>query len=282
MKSCKLYVPTKENAMKSITICMVNICIMIGLFACNSKKAEIKEEQIVVNPTEIQHNSKDKDSLSNSIQGNISLNQIATNPNSVILTGLASHRLITIYKSKVKSSVKKETNTYARSSYNYGDSQEENDSPEHYMPGIDILVGYNLLNIAHYDLQTEKMSFLFDHPVLIKTLYYPSFVQDSLNKKPINRNYYLVSVYDEDTNKDTLINKKDLRHFYHFDESNSKKTLLIPADYSVLRSQYDAQNDVMYIFARQDANKNGAIESKEEMHIFWISLKEPTAAKKLY
>lgn len=278
MKSCKLYVPTKENAMKSITICILNFCIMLLLFACNSKKAEVKEEQIVVNPTE---NQNTKDSTLNSIQGNVSLSQIATNPNSVILTGLANHRLVTIYKSKVRNGVPKETHTYSRSYY-YGDKQEEYDSPEHYMPGIDILVGYNLLNIAHYDLQTEKTSFLFDHPVLIKTLYYPCFEQDSLNKKPINRNYYMVSVYDEDTNKDTLINKKDLRHLYHFDENNSKKTLLIPADYSVIRSQYDSQNDVMYLFARQDANKNGLIESKEEMHIFGISLKEPTAAKKLY
>jgi hypothetical protein len=150
------------------------------------------------------------------------------------------------------------------------------------MPGIDILYGYNLLNVAHYDLKTEKLNFLFDQPALIKTLYYPSSERDSLNGKPIIRNYYMVSVYDQDTNKDTLINKKDLRRLYLFNESSVTKTQLIPSDYSVIRSQYDAQNDVMYFFAKQDTNKNGVAESKEPIHIFWIRLNAPAAAKRLY
>ena len=104
--------------------------------------------------------------------------------------------------------------------------------------------------------------------MLIKTLYYPSFKQDSLHKKPLTRNYYLVSVYDEDTNKDTLINKGDLRRFYYIDENNSQKARLIPADYSVIRAQYDSQNDMMYLFAKPDMNKNGSVENNEPMNVF--------------
>lgn len=150
------------------------------------------------------------------------------------------------------------------------------------MPGFDIIYGYYLLNIAHYDMKSEKLNYLFEHPVLIKTLYYPSFNQDSLNKKPINRDFYLVSVYDKDTNKDTMINRKDLRRFYLFDAGTRVKTQLVPDDYSVERSQYDPQNDVMYLFARQDVDKNGTIEEKEPLHVFWISLKAPAKAKLLY
>lgn len=57
---------------------------------------------------------------------------------------------------------------------------------------------------------------------------------------------------------------------------------MIPADYSVMRSQYDSQNDIMYLFARQDADKNGKVDTKEPTHIFWFSLKTPQQAKRLY
>ncbi|HEV8512150.1 MAG TPA: hypothetical protein VGQ59_02675 [Cyclobacteriaceae bacterium] len=150
------------------------------------------------------------------------------------------------------------------------------------MPGIDLIYGYNLLNIAHYNLTTEKLNFLFDHPVLVKSLYYPSFVQDSINKKPVSRNYYLVSVYDADTNADTLINKKDLRRLYYYNINCNEKIQLIPPAYSVVRSKYDPMNDVVYIFARQDENNNGKIEKEEPLHIFWFSLKQPAEAKRLY
>ena len=150
------------------------------------------------------------------------------------------------------------------------------------MPGIDILYGYYLLNIGHYGMKTGKLSYLFDHPVLIKTLYYPSFDKDSLDKKPINRDYYMVSVFDEDSNKDGFINNKDLRRLYYVNGDNTIKIQLIPSDYSVIRSQYDSQNDAMYVFASKDENKDGSRNKKEPIHVFWIDLKSPVAAKPLY
>jgi hypothetical protein len=243
---------------------------------CSFQKKEAKEEQIrIESPTE----AKPDSSQVNSIQGNMAPGQLPTTPQEVLLTGLDDHRLVTIYKGRHVSTTKTYTTdyTYSRRSYDY-----ESDREEHYMPGLDLLYGYNLLNIAHYDLKTEKMNLLFEQPVLIKSLYYPSFVQDSLYKKPITRNYYLVSVYDADTNQDTLLNRGDLRRFYYFDATATKKIPLLPADYSAVRSQYDPKNDVMYIFARQDANHDGATKPDEPLHIFWMSLKTPQAAKRLY
>ncbi len=247
------------------------------LVSCWSEKKEQKEEQIRINDTEI--SEAGTDSLLNSVQGNSSMQQLPTVPNAVILTGLPEHRLVTVYKEKPEPKAERKSE-YSSYSSDYGG--EESDRMEHFMPGIDILYGYNLLNIAHYDLKTEKLKYLFNKPALIKTLYYPSFVQDSLDKKPITRNYYMVSVYDQDTNKDTLINKKDLRRLYLFDASSEVKTQLVPSDYSVVRSQYDSKNDVMYIFARKDMNNNGTADKKEPMHIFWILLKTPAPAKRLY
>jgi hypothetical protein len=177
------------------------------------------------------------------------------------------------------------TNSQSREDYYYSSNDYENSESERvefFMPGIDLIYGYNLLNIAHYDLTTEKLNFLFEHPVLVKSLYYPSFVQDSLDNKPINRNYYLVSVYDSDTNTDTLINKHDLRRFYYFNAGCSERIQLVPPDYSVVRSQYDRANDLMFLFSRHDENKNGTIDKNEPLHVFWFSLNTPAKAKRLY
>lgn len=244
--------------------------------SCFNKKEKQVEEQISAN--EVDNDKPLNDSTLNSVSGNLTMKQISTYPNDVILTGLNNHRLVSIYKSRKKSN----SRHTILSDVSYDSEETGEETYEHFMPGIDILFGYNLLNIAHYGLKTEKGNFLFGHPVLIKTLYYPSFTQDSLDKKPINRDYYLISVYDEDTNKDTLINKKDLRRFYQFDSTGVNRLQIIPKDYSVVKSQYDPKNDAMYIFARHDENKNGTQDDSEPIHVFWFNLKAPAKAKLLY
>ncbi len=260
------------------TLIIVSIIILTA--SCSNKRTDVKDEQIVAVTTTDEGMI---DSASNSINGNAAMNQIPTIPSNVILTGLVNHRLVSIYKQRQQPSntnivddVRNKVSSYSE----YVGS--DNEAYTHFMPGIDILYGYKLLNISHYDFLTEKQNLFFKKPVLIKTLYCPSFEQDSINKIPVNRNYYLVSVYDEDTNKDTVINRKDLRRFYHFDETAFIKTALLPANYSVQRSQYDYGKDLMYLFAKLDANKNGLIDKTEPLHVFWIDLKNPQKAKRLY
>lgn len=263
-----------------LSLKMVPLLLLLSLFhfACSPKKGGEKDEQLRINLAD----TVVVDTTSgNSIKGNLSLSQLKTVPNKVILTGMPQHRLVTVYKVPPKQA-HKEIERYSSYSDSYYRDYDSEDYQTHFMPGIDLQYGYNLVNIAHYDLLTEKMNYLFDHPVLIKSLYYPSFEQDSLHDKPINRNYYLVSVYDTDTNADTLINRRDLRRLYHFNASASEKTQLIPADYSVVRSQYDSPNDVMYIYARQDINKNGLADKDEPVHVFWIRLAEPAPARRMY
>lgn len=252
----------------------LGIALLVG--SCSKEEKKMKEEQIVA--PDLAEASPGPDSMLNSVQGNRPLSQIPSTPNAVILTGMPGHRLVTVYKDKPSKNASGDRSWFYKGAYDEDVSSQE----EHFMPGIDILYGYHLLNIAHYDLSTSKLNFMFTHSALIKTLYYPSVEQDSLNKKPVNRNYYLVSVYDEDTNKDTLINRKDLRRFYLFDSSATVRTQLIPPDYSVIRSQYDAQNDVMYLYASFDANKNGTRDKGEPVCIFWFSLASPQKAKRLY
>jgi hypothetical protein len=247
------------------------------LVSCSGKNSEPKEEQIRLTADTLQNTDT---TSANTLQGDLSFSQLATYPNKVILTGLPDQRLITIYK-KIKKGDKGLMEEYGSRS-GYYDDDYYRDYEQHYMPGIDLVFGYNLVNIGHYNFTTEKLNLLFDHPVLVKSLYYPSFEQDSLHKKPINRNYFLLSVYNEDTNKDTLISKADLRRFYFFNATASERVQLIPSDYSVERSQYDSMKDVMYIFARQDENKNGKSDPTEPLHIFWLSLARPDVAKRMY
>jgi hypothetical protein len=246
------------------------LAVLCVIVSCSERQT--KGEEIRVTQTQIDTDTTDI----NSIEGNVSFDQILSQPNRVVLTGLPQHRLITVYKTKEDAEREAQRSAY------YYENDSEDERYEHFMPGIDLIFGYNLLNIAHYDLAGEKLNYLFDHPVLVKSLYYPSFEQDSIDDVPVNRDYYLISAYDEDTYVDTLLNRLDLRHMYYFNAQGTEKLQLVPADYSVERSQYDWQNDLMYIFARHDANKNGNADKKEPLHIFWIDLKKPAKAKRLY
>jgi hypothetical protein len=220
------------------------------------------------------------DTAVNSVKRNLTLAQLNSTPNAVILTGLPEHRLLSVYKTVKETTTDNKMRSFFKSSYAYTGGEYERE--EHFMPGIDILHGYNLINIGHYNLKTEKMNLLFKKPAFIKSLYYPAYIQDSVDKKPLVRDYLLISVYDKDTNHDTLINTSDLRSFYHVNMQNDSLTSLLPADYSVIRSQYDAPNDVMYLFASYDVNKNGMRDAEDPVHVFWIDLKAPAPAKRFY
>jgi hypothetical protein len=257
---------------------LLMLATMVGMtFSCSSKK-KAQTEQISIAETPLL--TAEDTVKANVISGGVTLNQLISSPNRVVLTGMPQHRLVTVYKQITKEEEKglKRFSSYSDYGYDYSGSERV----EHFMPGLDIVYGYNLISLAHYDMTNERTNQFFPRPVLVKTLYYPSFVQDSLDQKPINRNYYFVSVYDADTNGDTLITKDDLRRFYYFNSSVSESIQLIPSNYSAVRSQYDSMNDVMYIFARLDENADGQVTKREPMHIFWVSLKNPVVAKLMY
>lgn len=264
-------------------ILIVGFVILLGFvfsYLKNSydrrKIAEYKDEQISIGTENA------ADTNINSIQGNLTLSKILSKPNNVISTGFPEHRLVTIYKTNSLNSTDDINASSSRYTTEYDEDGNQNEVAEHYVPGIQILYGYNLLNIAHYDFKTEKLNYFFNKPALIKTVYFPSFTQDSINKIPVIRDYFLVSVYDEDTNKDEFINRKDLRKFYYYPLDCNTRIKLLPANYSAIRSQYDSQNDVLYLFAKHDINKNGMTEKKEPLNVFWIDLKNPIHAKQLY
>lgn len=241
------------------------------LASCSGDKYE--EKGFALTP-----NNSDSDSTG------ITGRPMLTRPGSMLLTGNPEHRLTAVfmvnYVKKTKQGFIGSIDTY--NNYSHLGDDPGNQWNYNYMPGLEAVYGYNLVNISHFNISTLKQKLFFDNPVLIKTLYYPSFSKDTLNYEPVSRNYYLLSVYDEDTNQDSLINIGDLRRLYYFDIDAENKQLLIPANYSVTSSKYDPANDYMYIYAQHDSNNNGSRNEGEDIHVFWIDLKDPLKMGNVY
>lgn len=258
--------------MRTFLYCAALLCV---LSSCSPFNDDAKKDGISLNqatedgaqPEEGQGASKD----------------LGTRPGNVLQTGHPDHRLVPVYKVHYDARLGK---TYTGENHyhqSYSNDYEDEESPwhQHFMPGLEAVYGFDLLNISHYNSKTKQRNNLFANPVLVNTLYFPSYIQDSLNLKPIVRHYYLASAYDEDTNRDSLINRLDLRRFYHFNLEGTAKAALIPNNYSVLSSEYDPMNDAMFVFAKLDENANGQQEDEEPVHVFLIDLKS-LAVERMY
>lgn len=202
---------------------------------------------------------------------------IKTRPGDVVFTGISNIRLTTVFKINKG----KDNSTFTGSNgYHYSYEDEETD-PEnnwnsHLIPGLSALYGYNLVNISHYNITENKQKTFFEKPVLVRTLYFPSFSSDTLNGLPVKRDFFIITVYNEDTNKDGFVNTRDLRRIYLFDKDGILQKELVPENYSVFKSEYDSANDFMYVYAQLDVNKDGSQNKDEPIHIFWIDLKNPS------
>ncbi|MCB9232347.1 MAG: hypothetical protein H6581_11830 [Bacteroidia bacterium] len=263
--------------MKNLTSCLTLILTISLLSACKSHNEKEYTKGFSLNETVAEENDTPTD-------GPGATSELITRPGNVVLTGQPGHRLIPVYKlnwSKRSKEWFTGDNSFYQS-YTFSSGSKENAWHYHYLPGIEALHGYNMLNISHYDLATQQRKNLFENPGLIRTVYFPALEPDTLNGMPVRRDYYLVSIYDEDTNNDTLVNMGDLRRFYYFDLNGDHKTRLIPPEYCVLSSEYDYPNDILYIVARLDKNGNGQSEVEEPSHIFWIDLKKPQVATRMY
>jgi hypothetical protein len=138
------------------------------------------------------------------------------------------------------------------------------------------------VNVSHFAVDRDSSHLLFDKPVLIRTLYYPSFETDTLNFEPVLRDNMFVTAYNEDTNRDGFITTADLRRLFVFDENGESLESVVPQDHSVFKSEYDSANDRIYLFARHDENADGVVGVTEPVHIFWMSLRDPRQGGVLY
>jgi dipeptidyl aminopeptidase/acylaminoacyl peptidase len=96
------------------------------------------------------------------------------------------------------------------------------------------------------------------------------------------RSHFIITLFDEDTNKDGYIDPKDLRRMHLFDVNGVRQKDPVPDNYSILSSEYDPGNDRMTVFAALDADRNGKRDDAEPLHIYWIDLKDPSLSGRQY
>jgi len=209
---------------------------------------------------------------------------LETQPGTVLLTGTDKIRLIPVFKVNINKTNGERYVGKPQFYTNYDETylQSKNYWHDHIVPGFEAAYGFNLLNIAVAQEDSVLAVSLFEPVVLINTIYYPSFDTDTLNYKPIKRNYFLLTVYDEDTNKDGFIDNKDMRRMYYFNIYGSEKIRLIPQDYSVFKSTYDEANDWMFLYAKLDENKNGRADDSDPIHVFRLALESGKQVSVVY
>ena len=210
-------------------------------------------------------------------------------PSGILATKNPEYKITPLFKLNYDPNIKSYylgTTDYYKSyeDYDYDPATKDklNNWNQNIIPGFRATYGYNWVNISVYNTKLKQQKELFKSPVLIKTLYYPSVTSDTLNGKPVTRNYMLLSVYDEDTNKDNKINLSDLRRFYLYDESGIFIKNIVPKNYNVFKSIYDKTSDYLYVYARFDENKNGKSEDTEPIKVFYINLKNPEEVENVY
>jgi hypothetical protein len=235
----------------------------------NCSNDKLDKKGIQVNEITLDENGNKKVGLS------IDSIHLETKPSKVLNTFHPKHRLIPIFKVLYNQDKKPFTGTVMF--YQNWDEQDEkgNQWNQHIIPGFEAVYGHQMVNISHFNHDTKLENLLFYKPLIVKTLYYPTYMKDTLNFQPVSRDFYMISVFDEDTNRDGFINGYDLRRFYSFDLEGRNKNEIVPKNYSVVGSSFDAGNDFLYIYAKRDVNKNGKIESNEPTDIFWLDLKNP-------
>ncbi len=210
-------------------------------------------------------------------------NKLEIRPGSVLITANKDLRITTLYKVNYN---KDRTRSYIGDHYSYFSDEYEypvgNNWNQHIIPGFQIIYGFNMVNLSFYQFSIDKAHHIFEKPVLIKNLYLPSQIEDTLNFEPVNRKYFMVSAYNEDTNKDGFINAKDLRRMFLFNEEGQKVKTMFQENLSAYKSEYDSENDVLFVFNHVDSNRNGTIETDEPVSIYWIDLKDPLKTGKQF
>ena len=264
--------------MKNSSISLLSLLLWSLLFAAcgrgNESKGDVRTQSVPTDTVnDLRVNSKTVEDST----------MLITRPRTVLVTGLPQFRLIPIMKLNWDEDRK---GTFF-GGIEYRSTWDEdkigwNVWNSHIVPGYDAACGYNIVNVSHFDTQSATKRNLFETPVLVKTIYFPTLDRDTLNGQPIRRDCYMVSVFDEDTNKDGFVNQNDLRRFYHYTLPGLTRTPLVPADQGVVSSEYDSGADFMYVFTRKDLNKNGIIDGADEWHVHWIDMKNPAKHGEMY
>lgn len=140
-------------------------------------------------------------------------------------------------------------------------------------------VSYAISNYNRFELTGYFQNLMFQHidsvslhpltevVMQIQTATYLNTIADKTKKQIL-----VYSVFDEDTNRDSKIDSKDIKSLYisNIDGSNFKKLseeLHEVLDWSVIESQ-----NRLYFRTIEDINKNGAFDKKDNVNYYYLEL----------
>lgn len=168
-------------------------------------------------------------------------------------------------KNKITSSVGKGINKYEQS-YFYANE----------LPNNDCIRGW-FSNIYFDNLSDNKQQLLTNDALFISDAYY--FRKLGKNK---GLHYILYSVYDKDSNKDGIVDKKDLSSKYlsKLDGSNFKK--ITPEGHDFVNGIFEDKSNRYYFITLEDINKDGFFNKNDKYNYYYIDFTDETYSIKTY
>ena len=121
-----------------------------------------------------------------------------------------------------------------------------------------------------------------DTDVVLSFPFKDTILEAGMSKEDVGREERFLHIEVDSKDIDTLEEPKVLTNFKLVDKNGEKQDTLVGTNYSVYKSEYDPDNDLLYAFARLDLDNNGQIDDTEPIHIFGINLKNPSKHFQLY
>lgn len=134
----------------------------------------------------------------------------------------------------------------------------------------DEITGY-IRNVKFQEVASDSLQVLTNKLVMIERLTY-------LKSKKII--VYVVS--DSDTNQDNNVDTDDIKSLYLSTDSGKNFTKISPEVQELIDWNYMDGVGKLFFRTIEDANKNGAFDSKDKFHYYYLKVTDPTWTPKEY
>ena len=144
-------------------------------------------------------------------------------------------------------------------------------------------LSYTLTNHLDYEIQGLMENLLFqvknadslyklsEKPLLISRV---NFLNTYFNNS--KKQFFVYEVYDEDSNKDKMIDRNDIKSLFISEKLGSNfKKISVDMQELIDWQYYDGLNRI-YFRTVEDINKNGRFDSSDKTHYYYLSLNDNT------
>ena len=142
---------------------------------------------------------------------------------------------------------------------------------------------YTMSNFLDYEIQGMFDNLLFqdktkdtliavsNRKLLISRV---NFLNDYFLK--VNQQVFLYEVYDQDSNKDGLIDGGDIKALFISDDMGKNFKKISIDRHELIDWQFIISTDRLYFRTVEDINKNGRFDSTDSIHYYYINVKDKT------